>query len=150
MLTILSFVRRPGPAARAVRASRTRRFVFGTVLAAAAWSLVAAQQPAVERKVLLQQDTAAPGYQNVMVAVTIPAGGREGRHTHPGTAIVHVLDGELTLDHAGRPATTYKAGETVSVDAGAVHEGINRGKTAVRAIASFVVEKGKPLTTQVP
>ena len=88
------------------------------------------------------------GYQNVLVAVTIPAGGREGRHTHPGTAIVHVLEGALTLDHDGRPSTTYKAGETLSVEAGKVHEGINKGNTPVRAIASFVVEKGKPLTTQ--
>lgn len=110
---------------------------------------VSAQQPQVERKVLLQQDTAAAGYQNLMVAVTIPPGGREGRHTHPGTAIVHVIEGALTLDHDGRPTTTYKAGETLSVEAGKVHEGMNRGTTPVRAIASFVVEKGKPLTSQV-
>jgi quercetin dioxygenase-like cupin family protein len=107
-----------------------------------------AQGPAVERKVLLQQDAPASGYQNVLVAVTIPAGGREGRHTHPGTAIVHVLEGALTLDHDGRPTTTYKAGETLFVEAGKVHEGINRGTSAVKAIASFVVEKGKPLTSQ--
>ncbi len=79
---------------------------------------VGAQQPAVERKVLLQQDVTIPGYQNVLVAVTIPVGGREGRHTHPGTAVVHVIDGVLTLDHDGRATTTYKAGETFYVDAG--------------------------------
>ena len=109
---------------------------------------VVAQQPAVERRVLLQQDVTIPGYQNVLVAVTIPVGGREGRHTHPGTAVVHVMEGALTLDHDGRPTTTYKTGETFSVDAGKVHEGINKGSSPVRAIASFVVEKGKPLTTQ--
>jgi quercetin dioxygenase-like cupin family protein len=110
----------------------------------------AAQQPQVERKVLLQQDTAAAGYQNVMVAVTIPPGGREGRHMHPGTAIVHVQEGELTLDHDGRQRRTYKVGETLSIDAGTVHEGMNLGKVPAKAIASFVVEKGKPLTSQVP
>jgi quercetin dioxygenase-like cupin family protein len=108
-----------------------------------------AQQPAVERKVLLQQDVSVPGYQNVMVAVTIPAGGREGRHTHPGTAVVHVLEGALTLDHDGRPSTTYTAGETLWVEAGTVHEGMNKGTMPVKAIASFVIEKGKPLTSQV-
>jgi quercetin dioxygenase-like cupin family protein len=120
-------------------------FVILALTAAAA-----AQQPQVERKVLLQQDTAAAGYQNVMVAVTIPAGGREGRHMHPGTAIVHVQEGELTLDHDGRQRRTYKVGETLSIDAGKVHEGMNLGKIPVKAIASFVVEKGKPLTSQVP
>ena len=124
-------------------------------LAAAAASAIlvagaAAQQPQVERKVLLQQDVSAPGYQNVMVAVTIPGDAREGRHTHPGTAIVHVVEGALTLDHDGRMRTTYKAGDTFSVDARTVHEGMNLGTTAVKAIASFVVEKGKPLTSQVP
>lgn len=126
-----------------------------TWLAALALAMVAAvgidaQQPQVERKVLLQQDVAMPGYQNLMVAVTIPAGGREGRHTHPGTAIVYVLEGALTLDHDGRMRATYKAGETLFVEAGKVHEGMNLGTTAVKAIASFVVEKARPLTSQVP
>jgi quercetin dioxygenase-like cupin family protein len=125
--------------------------LLGTIVVAMLVGLAAravvAQQPAVERKVLLQEDVSIPGYQNVLVAVTIPVGGREGRHSHPGTAIVHVMEGALTLDHDGRPTATYKAGETFSVDAGKVHEGINKGSAPVRAIASFVVEKGKPLTT---
>jgi len=127
--------------------------VAGLALAAVvigARSLAHAQQPVVERKVLIQQDVSAPGYQAVLVAVTIPVGGREGRHTHPGTALVHVQEGTLTLDHDGRPTATYKAGESFSVDAGKVHEGINRGNAPVKAVAAFVVEKGKPLTSQVP
>jgi quercetin dioxygenase-like cupin family protein len=124
--------------------------IVAALLVGLAARAVVAQQATVERKVLLQQDVSIPGYQNVLVAVTIPAGGREGRHTHPGTAIVHVVEGALTLDHDGRATTTYKAGETLYVDAGKVHEGMNRGTTPVRAIASFVVEKGKPLTTPTP
>jgi quercetin dioxygenase-like cupin family protein len=108
-----------------------------------------AQQANVERRVLLQQDLTIPGYQNVLVAVTIPAAGREGRHTHPGTLLVHILEGVMTLDHDGRPTATYKPGDTVYIEPGRVHEGMNKGTTAVRAIASFVVEKGKPLTTAI-
>lgn len=134
-----------------MRTKLSARLLAGSaamLVAMTASSFVNAQQPSIERKVLLQQDVAVPGYQNVLVAVTIPAGGREGRHTHPGTAIVHVLEGALTLDHDGRPSMTYKAGDTLHVEAGKVHEGINKGNTPVRAIASFVIEKGKPLTTQ--
>jgi quercetin dioxygenase-like cupin family protein len=109
-----------------------------------------AQQPTVERRVLLQQDVTVPGYQNVLIAVTIPPGGREGRHTHPGTLLVHVLEGVMTLDHEGRATATYTAGESVYIEAGRVHEGMNRGSTPVRAIASLVAEKGKPLAAQVP
>ena len=49
---------------------------------------VTAQQPTVQRKILLTQDLPIAGYQTVMAAVEIPAGGREGRHTHPGAVVV--------------------------------------------------------------
>ena len=124
-------------------------FVIAAVVVIGAQSLANAQQAGVERKVLLQQDLTMPGYQAVLVAVTIPVGGREGRHSHPGTVLVHVQEGALTLDHDGRPTVTYKAGESLFVEPGKVHEGINRGNTPVKAIATFIVEKGKPLTTQV-
>lgn len=108
------------------------------------------QQPSVQRKVLLQQDLTMPGQQAVLVDVMIPVGGREGKHTHPGTLLVHVLEGALTFEHEGRPTMTYKAGESLTAEPGKVHEGINAGSVPVRAIATFIVEKGKPLTTQVP
>ena len=111
-------------------------------------TLLIAQQPAVQRKVLLQQDLAIPGYQAVLVSVEIPVGGREGRHTHPGSVLVHVEEGALTLDYDGKPTVTYKVGESFYVEPGKVHEGINKGNTPIKAIATFIVEKGKPLTTQ--
>ena len=123
--------------------------VIAVVAVTVAGSWVNGQQPGVERKVLLQQDVMIPGYQAVMVAVTIPAGAREGRHTHPGTALVHVQAGVLTLDHDARPTASYKPGESFVVESGTIHEGINNGNTAVKAIATFIIEKGKPLTTQV-
>jgi quercetin dioxygenase-like cupin family protein len=109
----------------------------------------AQQQPAVERKVLLQGVSPMPAYDMALVEVKIPVGGREGRHMHPGKLMVHVLDGALTLDYEGKPTVTYKAGETFAVEPGKVHEGMNIGNVPMRAIASFVTEKGKPLTTQV-
>jgi quercetin dioxygenase-like cupin family protein len=109
----------------------------------------AQQAPSVKRTVLLQHDTSMPGYEAVLVAVEIPAGGREGRHTHPGLAMIHVEEGTLTLDYEGKPTTPYKAGESFFVEAGKVHEGMNKGTTPVKAIATFVVPKGQPITTQV-
>ena len=57
-----------------------------------------AQEPTVQRKVLLTQDLPIPGYQTVLAAVEIPAGGREGRHTHAGALVVYVQEGVLTFD----------------------------------------------------
>ena len=108
----------------------------------------AAEGPAVKRTVLMQQDLAIPGYATALVQVDFPVGSREGRHTHPGSVMVHVEEGVVTLFYEGKPMTTYKAGETFFVEAGKVHEGMNNGNAPAKAIASFVVEKGKPLTTQ--
>jgi quercetin dioxygenase-like cupin family protein len=115
-----------------------------------AWTSSAAQnQPSVTRKVLMQQDLNVPGYTTALISVEIPVGGREGRHTHPGTLIVYVQEGTLTLDYEGKPTKAYSAGETFSVEPGKIHEGINKGNTPIKALASFVGEKGKPITTQV-
>ena len=111
---------------------------------------VTAQQPTVQRKILLTQDLPIAGYQTVMAAVEIPAGGREARHTHPGAVVVYIQEGILTFDYEGKPTTTYKAGESFFIEAGKIHEGINEGGSPVKAIATFVVEKGKPLTSPAP
>ncbi len=128
-----------------------RVFVLAAIAALAFLSTQAthAQAPTVKRTVLLQHDTSAPGYEAVLVAVEIPAGGREGRHIHPGTAMIHVLEGAITLDYEGKPTTTYKAGQSFFVDAGKVHEGINKENVTTKAVATFIIPKGQPVTTPV-
>ena len=109
-----------------------------------------AQEPTVQRKILLTHDLATPGYQVVMGAVEIPPGGREGKHTHPGAVVVYIQEGVLTFDYEGNPTMTYKAGDSFFIEAGKIHEGINKGASPVKAVATFVVEKGKPLTAPAP
>jgi quercetin dioxygenase-like cupin family protein len=111
---------------------------------------LAQAQAGHQRKILLQQDLAIPGHQILLVAVTLAVDGREGRHTHSGTLVGHVLEGELTFEVEGQPTRKIKAGESVLVEPGHVHEGINRGSVPIKALVVFIVEKGKPLTTQVP
>lgn len=82
-----------------------------------------------------------------MAAVEIPPGGREGRHTHPGVVVVYIQEGVLTFDYEGNPTTTYKAADSFFIEAGKIHEGINNGASPVKDVATFVVEKGKPLTS---
>ena len=107
----------------------------------------APQQPTVSRKILLRQDTVIPGYEEAMVAVEIPVGGREGRHTHPGSAMIYVLEGALTLDYEGKATTTYNPGDSIYVEPGKVHEGINNGKTPIKVVATFLLKKGEPMTS---
>jgi quercetin dioxygenase-like cupin family protein len=124
--------------------------LVGLAALSSAPSPAAAQQATVERKVLLTEDLPIPGYQIVMATIEIPAGGREGRHTHPGAVVVYILEGVFTFDHEGKATMDYKAGDSLYIEANKIHEGINKGTSRVKALATLVVEKGKPLITEVP
>src|SRR5580704_8973917 len=127
--------------------------IAAAVLVVAATSVSLAQPapppgPTVVRTTLMAED--APGGNTMsMVQVTIPPGGREGRHIHSGPLVVHVISGAFTLDYEGKPTTTYKTGDTFYVEAGKIHEGINKGTVPAVGIATFVTPKDAPITTQV-
>jgi quercetin dioxygenase-like cupin family protein len=127
---------------------------FALVVVVATWApgSARAQQPSqgVERKILMRQDLSMPGWESVMIQTTIQPGGKEGWHTHPGTLVEYVLQGPWTMENRGKPTATYQTGETFSIVEGKVHEAINPGNTAVRGLAILIVDKSKPMTTQVP
>ena len=131
-------------------------FKLAVVGLAVAAGSAAAQQPSapkaptVTRTPLITQDLPMPGgYVATLVSVELPVGAREGRHTHSGTLVAYVKEGAITLDYEGKPAVTYKEGETFSVEAGKVHEGVNKGTVMTRLIATFVFPKDQPMTTPV-
>ena len=137
-----------------------RSAVFAVALAAIAVVMIVAtwaprparaqEQPnGVERKILMQQDLSMPGWQAVMIQTTMQPGGTEGWHTHPGTLVEYILQGPWTMERRGKPTATYQTGETFSIPEGEVHQAINPGKTAVRGLAILIVDKSKPMTTQV-
>jgi quercetin dioxygenase-like cupin family protein len=137
-----------------------RSAVFAVALAAiaviiivTAWasrSARAQQQPqGVERKILMRQDLSMPGWEAVMIQTTMQPDGTEGWHTHPGTLVEYVMQGPWTMERRGKPTVTYQTGETFSIVEGEAHQAINHGKTAVRGLAILIVDKSKPLTTQV-
>ena len=105
-------------------------------------------KPAVTRNIVLKQDMAIPGHEAVMAWVDLPAGSREGKHTHPAEVYVFVSQGTVLLQAAGKPDATLKAGDTFYVAPGQVHEVINDSNAPAKLSAVFVAEKGKPLTTR--
>jgi quercetin dioxygenase-like cupin family protein len=106
-----------------------------------------AEPPRATRTILLRHAISVPGYEEVMVETEIPVGGREGRHTHPGTMFARVEQGTVTLDDEGKESAAYKAGDSYFVDAGDVHEGVNNGDVPVKILVTFVVKTGELLTT---
>jgi quercetin dioxygenase-like cupin family protein len=60
-----------------------------------------------------------------------------------------VLEGTLTLELQGKPATTKKAGEAFIIPAGTVHNARNTSKAVAKVLATYIIEKGKPVATPV-
>jgi len=106
-----------------------------------------AQPSGAKRTVLLRHAISVPGYEEVMVETEMPVGGREGRHTHPGTMFARVLQGSVMLEDEAKQPCVYKPGDSYFVDAGNVHEGINNGDVPVKILVTFVVKTGEVVTT---
>jgi len=109
----------------------------------------AGQQTAgVTRKLLSRTDGPAPGYETLLMDVTIDAGQGAARHTHPGVESSYVMEGTVeNLPIEGQPTRSYKTGEAFQVPPNTPHAGGPPGKEKVRLIINYIVEKGKPLAT---
>jgi quercetin dioxygenase-like cupin family protein len=57
-----------------------------------------------------------------------------------------VLEGDFTLLIEGQPPLALKAGESYKVPSGAIHDA-RSGDKGAKVIATYVVEKGKPLAS---
>lgn len=109
--------------------------------------LLGAQQPGFTRTVLQTQDISAPGRDIVQARAEFVPGGAAGRHTHPGEEIGYILEGTLQLEIDGKPPVVLKAGDAFFVPAGVVHDGKNIGSVPAKVLATYVVEKGKPVAS---
>ena len=108
-----------------------------------------AQQPGSRRTDLQRHDLSAPGREVVQVRVDFDPGYVSPRHTHPGEEIIYVLEGSLEYQVEGQATRTYNAGEALTVPAGVVHAVRNVGSGNAAELATYVVERGKPLITLV-
>jgi quercetin dioxygenase-like cupin family protein len=108
-----------------------------------------AQQAGTKRTDLQRHDLSAPGLEVVQVRVDFDPGYVAPRHTHPGEEIVYVLEGTLEYQIEGKPTMTLKPGDVLFVPAGAIHTAKNVGSGNGAELATYVVEKGKPLITLV-
>lgn len=104
-----------------------------------------AQQPGIKRTDLQRYDLSIPGREVVQVRVDLAPGVAFGKHSHPGEEIVYVIEGTLEYQIEDRPPVTLKAGEVLFIPAGTVHSAKNVGADNGAELATYIVEKGKPL-----
>ena len=101
----------------------------------------------IKRTNLLRDDLSVPGREAIQVRVDLAPGVAFGKHTHPGEEIIYVLEGALEYEVEGKPPVTLKAGDVLFIPAGAVHSARNVGNVTGSELATYIVEKGKPLLT---
>ena len=118
-----------------------------TIVALALTGAVAAQQPAFKRTVLQQSDISAPGREVIQAVADFEPRATPGRHTHPGEEIGYVLEGTFLVEQEGKAPVTLKAGGTFLIPAGTIHNATNTGSGPGKILATYIVEKGKPLAT---
>ena len=103
----------------------------------------------IKRTILQKFDVPGTAYETVTGLAEIVANANIGRHSHFGLESGYVLEGQLVLMVAGQPDRALKAGDSYQIPLGVVHDG-KSGPAGAKVIATYVVEKGKPLATPAP
>jgi quercetin dioxygenase-like cupin family protein len=108
--------------------------------------LPAQPRPAGTTRTDLQRhDLSVGGWETLQALVAFAPGASFPRHRHPGEEIIYVTQGTIEYEVAGKPVTV-KAGEVLFIPHGVVHAAKNVGDGPAAELATYVIEKGKPLT----
>jgi quercetin dioxygenase-like cupin family protein len=99
----------------------------------------------IKRTNLLRSDLSAAEREVIQVLVEFGPGVSAVRHSHPGEELVYVTEGALEYQLDGRPPLTVKAGEVLFIPHGTPHAVKNIGSVKAAELATYIVEKGKPL-----
>jgi quercetin dioxygenase-like cupin family protein len=110
---------------------------------AAAFSIQAPQ--GLTRHDLQRHDLSIVGHEAIQTRVEFAPGAVAPWHSHPGEELIYVPEGVLEFQLEGEKPVTLKAGEVLFVPAGKVHTARNPGTTLGVELATYIVEKGKPL-----
>ena len=126
---------------------KTRVMTVAVLIVSSTLALHAAQvqNAGIKRTDALRHDFDVPGREVIQVRVDFAPGTAFGKHSHPGVEIAYVLEGVLEYQFDGKPPVTLKAGEALFIPAGTIHSAKNVGSGNAAELATYIVEKGKPL-----
>jgi quercetin dioxygenase-like cupin family protein len=96
---------------------------------------------------LQRHDLSVAGREVLQARVDFAPGSSFPRHKHPGEEIIYVIEGTLEYELEGKGWVSLKAGDVLFVPDGAVHAARNTSTAPAAELATYVLEKGKPLVT---
>lgn len=109
-----------------------------------------APPPGISRTDLQRHDLSLSGWQTIQTRVDFTPHAVAAKHKHPGEEIIYVLKGRLQYLVEGQGPITLGAGQVLFVPYGKPHSAVNVGQEPAAELATYVVEKGKPLVVPVP
>ena len=125
---------------------RSIRTLFATILMAAGTAVAAVQSPeGVTRTDLQRHDLSVPGRETIQARIDIAPGAIAPWHRHPGEEVIYIIEGTLEYQLEHQSAITLTAGQVLFVPAGIAHKARNPGTINGAELATYIVEKGKPL-----
>jgi quercetin dioxygenase-like cupin family protein len=125
------------------------RFSILVLAAVFAASPTAAQD--LKRTIMQRVDVpTSAAHETVIGTVEVPRGGATGRHSHFGVEMIVMVEGEMDVLIDGEAPIHLKAGESLAIPAGKVHDAKTVGAATAKAAVTWVVEKGKPMATPAP
>lgn len=127
-----------------IRYSLIASAIFAAMAVAPAASGQTPQPAGVTRTELQRHDLGIPGREAIQMRIAIDPGVAFPEHSHPGEEIIYVLEGTFEYRVAGRPVTVG-AGEVLFIPAGTIHSARNVGTATAAELATYIVEKGRPL-----
>jgi quercetin dioxygenase-like cupin family protein len=108
------------------------------------------QSPPIDeaRRTVVLQRAAIPGtsLQMGLGRAVFPPNAAKPRHKASGPETCYVLRGEIRLEIAGVPPRLFRAGETFTIPANAVHS-TRAGPAGATVIAAWVWSPGEPFNT---
>lgn len=103
----------------------------------------------VKRTIISKIDVPNSNYEVITALLEIAPGFKAGRHFHPGIVHGYVTEGEFWLALDGQPEKILKAGEGEAIPDRTIHNEGAVGDKPLKAIVTYVVEKGQPLVQPV-
>ena len=131
---------------------KTTPIIVAALLVGAGLSLhlAQAQKPEIGRTELTHRDLDDAVREVIQTRVDFAPGAAFPKHSHPGVEVAYVLEGSLEYAFEGKPPVTLKAGASLFIPAGTIHSARNVGNGNASELATYVVEKGKPLVVVAP
>jgi quercetin dioxygenase-like cupin family protein len=130
---------------KTVRLMVVAAMIAGTGVGLALHMTETEAQQGIKRTDVQRHDLGVRGREVIQVRVDFAPGVAFPNHSHPGEEIAYVLEGSLEYQFEGKPPVTLKAGDALFIPAGTNHTAKNVGSVNAVELATYIVEKGKPL-----